>query len=34
MVLWNNGMIDETVIEILEKCKKWYTKRNLGDIEF
>ena len=34
MVLWNNGMIDETVIEILEKCKKWYTKRILGDIEF
>lgn len=34
MVLWNNGMIDEEVIEILEKCKKWYTKRNLWDIEF
>lgn len=34
MVLWNNDMIDEEVIEILEKCKKWYTKRNLGDIEF
>lgn len=34
MVLWNNGMIDEEVIEILEKCKKWCTKRNLGNIKF
>lgn len=34
MVLWNNDMIDEEVIEILEKCKKWCTKYNLRDIEF
>lgn len=34
MVLWNNGMIDEEVIEILEKCKKWCTRYTLRDIEF